>query len=110
MVPYVWQVWFAIAIPPLLIIYVLIQRFYIPTARELQRIESVSRSPIYSRFTEALLGVVGDAFHVSATPEKMGLGAAPHSPAASPPGHYPSVQEAGALHAHVRHAHGAQRM
>jgi ATP-binding cassette subfamily C (CFTR/MRP) protein 1 len=32
-------------------------RFYIPAARELQRIESVSRSPIYARFGEAMLGV-----------------------------------------------------
>ena len=32
-------------------------RYYIPTAREVQRIESVSRSPIYGKFAEALLGV-----------------------------------------------------
>jgi ATP-binding cassette subfamily C (CFTR/MRP) protein 1 len=32
-------------------------RYYIPTAREVQRIESISRSPIYSKFGEALLGV-----------------------------------------------------
>ncbi|KAG2439872.1 hypothetical protein HYH02_010502 [Chlamydomonas schloesseri] len=49
--------WFAIALPGLTIIYLLIQRYYIPTARELQRIESVSRSPIYSRFAEALAGL-----------------------------------------------------
>lgn len=49
--------WFAVALGPLTIIYILIQRYYIPTARELQRIESVSRSPIYSKFSEALAGV-----------------------------------------------------
>ncbi|KXZ51207.1 hypothetical protein GPECTOR_13g694 [Gonium pectorale] len=49
--------WFGIALVPLTIIYFTIQRYYIPAARELQRIESVSRSPIYSRFAEALLGV-----------------------------------------------------
>lgn len=34
-----------------------LQRYYIPGARELQRIESVTRSPIYSKFSEALAGV-----------------------------------------------------
>ncbi|KAG2498469.1 hypothetical protein HYH03_003722 [Edaphochlamys debaryana] len=49
--------WFGIALVPLTIIYFTIQRYYIPSARELQRIESVTRSPIYSRFGEALQGV-----------------------------------------------------
>ncbi|KAG1673861.1 hypothetical protein FOA52_012886 [Chlamydomonas sp. UWO 241] len=49
--------WFAIAIPFLIILYFIIQRFYIPTARELQRIEAITRSPIYSKFSEALAGV-----------------------------------------------------
>jgi len=49
--------WFGIALPPLLLLYFCIQRYYIPAARELQRIESITRSPIYSRFGEALNGV-----------------------------------------------------
>lgn len=49
--------WFAIALVPVTVIYVLLQRYYIPTARELQRLESISRSPIYARFGEAMLGV-----------------------------------------------------
>ena len=49
--------WFAIAIPFLIVVYFIIQRFYIPTARELQRIEALLRSPIYSKFQEALNGV-----------------------------------------------------
>lgn len=49
--------WFAIALVPITLIYVMVQRFYIPAARELQRIESISRSPIYSRFAEAVAGV-----------------------------------------------------
>ena len=49
--------WFTVALPPIMIIYVMIQRFYIPACRELQRIESVSRSPIYSGLGEAVNGV-----------------------------------------------------
>ena len=52
------------ATPPFLIgclvigiAYVYLQRFYIPTARELQRMESVARSPMYSHFSESLNGV-----------------------------------------------------
>eukprot|EP00955_Chlamydomonas_euryale_P080315 363410-Chlamydomonas_euryale.AAC.4 len=48
---------FAIVLPPLLIGYFCIQRYYIPSARELQRIESITRSPIYGKFGEALSGV-----------------------------------------------------
>jgi hypothetical protein len=48
--------WFALALVPLTAMYFMIQRYYIPSARELQRIESITRSPIYSRFGEALAG------------------------------------------------------
>ena len=49
--------WFMIALPPIFLIYISVQRFYIPACRELQRIESITRSPIYSGLGEAVLGV-----------------------------------------------------
>jgi ATP-binding cassette, subfamily C (CFTR/MRP), member 1 len=50
--------WFTVAIPPLSLAYVLLQRYYIPGARELQRLEAVVRSPIYTGFSEAVNGIV----------------------------------------------------
>ena len=49
--------WFTVALPPILFVYISVQRFYIPSCRELQRIESISRSPIYSGLGEAVAGV-----------------------------------------------------
>ena len=49
--------WFILMLPPVTVVYYFLQRYYIPAARELQRLEPVTRSPIYSGFSEAVNGI-----------------------------------------------------
>ncbi|XP_036121361.1 canalicular multispecific organic anion transporter 1 [Molossus molossus] len=48
---------FIIIIIPLGIIYVLIQIFYVASSRQLRRLDSVTRSPLYSFFSETVSGL-----------------------------------------------------
>ncbi|GMH87232.1 hypothetical protein TrST_g6248 [Triparma strigata] len=49
--------WFLITLPPILVFYLSQQRYFTKTYRELKRLDSVSRSPIYALFGETLEGV-----------------------------------------------------
>jgi len=49
--------WFGIAIVPIFILYWLIQRIYLTTSREIQRLDSICKSPIMALFSECLGGL-----------------------------------------------------
>ncbi|KAM3862958.1 ATP-binding cassette sub-family C member 2 [Diretmus argenteus] len=48
---------FTIVVIPLVVVYYFVQRFYVATSRQLRRLDSVSRSPIYSHFGETVSGL-----------------------------------------------------
>ncbi|RHZ23852.1 hypothetical protein DYB37_005666 [Aphanomyces astaci] len=49
--------WFSVILIPLGILYYASQRYFIKTSRELQRLDSISRSPVYALLTETLEGL-----------------------------------------------------
>jgi ABC-type multidrug transport system fused ATPase/permease subunit len=48
--------WFLVAVAPITVIYFFVGSCYLACSRELKRLDSISRSPIYSHFGESLKG------------------------------------------------------
>uniref|UniRef100_T1JB97 ABC-type glutathione-S-conjugate transporter n=1 Tax=Strigamia maritima TaxID=126957 RepID=T1JB97_STRMM len=48
---------FGLLVPPLSILYYLIQKVYLCTSRQLKRLEAISRSPIFAQFSETVTGL-----------------------------------------------------
>ena len=47
-----------LALIPVIVIYVLVQRYFIPSNRQLKRMQSASKSPIFAHFSESQAGVI----------------------------------------------------
>ena len=48
---------FLVLLVPILLLYIVLQRFYIPTSRQLKRLEATARSPVIANFSETLQGL-----------------------------------------------------
>ncbi|KFH68799.1 hypothetical protein MVEG_05603 [Podila verticillata NRRL 6337] len=49
--------WFLAIVPPVMVVYVFVQSYYIASSRAFKRIESITKSPMYQHFSETLSGV-----------------------------------------------------
>ena len=57
LVPAVANFWVIFVAVPFLLIFVFITNYYLGTSRELKRLESICRSPVFSHFSETMAGL-----------------------------------------------------
>ena len=51
------NVWLILVVVPICMLVVYLSNHYLKTARELKRLESISRSPVFAHFSETLIGL-----------------------------------------------------
>ena len=51
------NVWLMFLVVPISVLVVFLSNYYLKTARELKRLESISRSPVFAHFSETLRGL-----------------------------------------------------
>ena len=57
LVPTVANVWILLIVVPFVILFVYLTSYYLRTSRELKRLESICRSPVFSHFSETMTGL-----------------------------------------------------
>ena len=57
LVPSITSFWIIFALVPVIVIFVLLSWYYLKSSRELQRLESIYRSPVFSHFSETMSGL-----------------------------------------------------
>ena len=56
-IPIVTNLWLLFAVVPLTGLVVYISKYYLKTSRELKRLESICRSPVFSHISETIIGL-----------------------------------------------------
>ena len=51
------NVWLMFLVVPISVLVGFLSNYYLKTARELKRLESISRSPVFAHFSETLIGL-----------------------------------------------------
>lgn len=57
LIPTITNIWLLFVLIPTLVGFVLFARYYLKTSRELKRLESIYRSPVFAHFSETMTGL-----------------------------------------------------
>lgn len=57
LIPTITNIWLLFVLLPTSVVFVLFARYYLKTSRELKRLESIYRSPVFAHFSETMTGL-----------------------------------------------------